>query len=46
MVLGVMLNTLGIAFTSLGWPRYLLMVVGLLFLLTAVLFSLREHQQR
>lgn len=37
LVVGMLLNTLGIVLPSLGWPRYLLMVCGLGLLLTAVL---------
>lgn len=37
LVVGMFLNTLGIALPSLGWPRYLLMTCGLALLLMAVL---------
>ena len=33
LIIGTMLNTLGIVFTSLGWARYVMMGAGLLMLL-------------
>ena len=37
LVMGVMLNVMGIALVSLGWPRFVLMAAGLGLLLAAVL---------
>jgi hypothetical protein len=36
VTLGTCLNTLGIVFQSLGWPRYLLMGAGILLMLVGV----------
>jgi hypothetical protein len=44
IALGVCLNTLGIVFQNLGWPRYVLMGAGLSIMLIGVvkLLSARE----
>lgn len=36
VAVGTCLNTLGIVFQSLGWPRFVLMGAGILLMLTGV----------
>ncbi|HEX2187454.1 MAG TPA: hypothetical protein VHG51_01090 [Longimicrobiaceae bacterium] len=46
LVVGMMLNTLGIVLSGIGWFRYVLMALGLALLLTAVLLALRDANAR
>lgn len=41
LVVGLMLNTVGIALPGIGWLRFVLMALGLAFLLTAVVAAMR-----
>lgn len=45
MVVGMMLNTLGIALTDIGAFRFVLMGVGLALLLASVLLTLRDARR-
>ena len=45
LVLGLSLNTLGIALPAIGWFRYVLMMLGLSLLLYTVLLTLQDRQQ-
>ncbi len=45
LVLGIMLNTMGVAFSEVGWIRYLLMLVGLGLILFSLLRMLQQRQR-
>ena len=45
LVIGIMLNTMGVAFSEVDWIRYLLMLVGLGLILFSLLRMLQQRQR-